>query len=51
MVLLLILPQTKVYVVQTKVYVVHGDDWKKGVQKNTRQKVIDALSICISIYL
>jgi phosphoenolpyruvate phosphomutase / 2-hydroxyethylphosphonate cytidylyltransferase len=26
-------------------YVVHGDDWKEGVQKNTRQKVIDVLSI------
>ncbi|MBW8000496.1 MAG: phosphoenolpyruvate mutase [Planctomycetes bacterium] len=25
-------------------YVVHGDDWKKGVQKETRQKVIDALA-------
>lgn len=25
-------------------YVVHGDDWKKGVQKETRQKVIDAIS-------
>ncbi|MFC1920739.1 phosphoenolpyruvate mutase [Chloroflexota bacterium] len=24
-------------------YVVHGDDWKEGVQKETRQKVIDAL--------
>jgi phosphoenolpyruvate phosphomutase / 2-hydroxyethylphosphonate cytidylyltransferase len=24
-------------------YVVHGDDWKVGVQKETRQKVIDAL--------
>ncbi len=24
-------------------YVVHGDDWKTGVQKATRQKVIDAL--------
>lgn len=24
-------------------YVVHGDDWKEGVQKNTRQRVIDAL--------
>ena len=25
-------------------YVVHGDDWKKGVQKKTRQRVIDALA-------
>jgi len=25
-------------------YVLHGDDWKQGVQKNIRQKVIDALS-------
>ncbi len=25
-------------------YVVHGDDWKEGVQKETRQRVIDALS-------
>ncbi len=24
-------------------YVVHGDDWKEGVQKETRQKVIDCL--------
>lgn len=24
-------------------YVIHGDDWKNGVQKQTRQKVIDAL--------
>ncbi|MBI2667375.1 phosphoenolpyruvate mutase [Candidatus Woesearchaeota archaeon] len=24
-------------------YVVHGDDWKTGVQKETRQKVIDVL--------
>lgn len=24
-------------------YVVHGDDWKKGVQKETRRRVIDAL--------
>ncbi len=24
-------------------YVVHGDDWKKGVQSQTRQRVIDAL--------
>ena len=24
-------------------YVVHGDDWKEGVQKKTRQQVIDAL--------
>lgn len=25
-------------------YVVHGDDWKTGVQSHTRQKVIDVLS-------
>jgi phosphoenolpyruvate phosphomutase len=25
-------------------FVVHGDDWKTGVQKATRQKVLDALS-------
>lgn len=25
-------------------FVVHGDDWKTGVQKETRQKVIDTLS-------
>ena len=25
-------------------YVVHGDDWKTGIQKNTRQKVINTLS-------
>ena len=25
-------------------YVVHGDDWKDGVQKETRQKVIDTLN-------
>ena len=25
-------------------YVVHGDDWKKGVQQKTRQKVIDTLN-------
>lgn len=25
-------------------FVVHGDDWKQGVQKQTRQRVIDALS-------
>jgi phosphoenolpyruvate phosphomutase / 2-hydroxyethylphosphonate cytidylyltransferase len=25
-------------------YVVHGDDWQKGVQKKTRQKVIEVLS-------
>jgi len=25
-------------------YVVHGDDWKEGVQKQVRQKVIDKLS-------
>jgi len=24
-------------------YVVHGDDWKKGLQKDTRQKVLDTL--------
>ena len=25
-------------------YVVHGDDWRSGVQKSTRQKVIDTLA-------
>ncbi len=25
-------------------FVVHGDDWKDGIQKRTRQKVIDALA-------
>ena len=25
-------------------YVVHGDDWKSGVQKEVRQRVIDVLS-------
>lgn len=25
-------------------YVVHGDDWKEGVQRETRQRVIDTLS-------
>jgi phosphoenolpyruvate phosphomutase len=25
-------------------YVVHGDDWKEGVQKKTRQRVIESLS-------
>ncbi len=25
-------------------YVVHGDDWKEGVQKETRQRVIDTLA-------
>ena len=25
-------------------YVVHGDDWKEGIQKETRQRVIDALA-------
>ena len=25
-------------------YVVHGDDWKKGIQKQTRQEVIDVLA-------
>ena len=25
-------------------YVVHGDDWKEGVQKSTRQRVIDMIS-------
>lgn len=25
-------------------YVVHGDDWREGVQRETRQKVIDTLS-------
>ena len=26
-------------------FVVHGDDWKDGVQKETRQKVLDTLNI------
>ena len=26
-------------------FVVHGDDWKKGIQKNIRKKVIDTLKI------
>ena len=26
-------------------YVVHGDDWKEGIQKETRQKVIDIINI------
>ena len=26
-------------------YVIHGDDWKKGVQTNIRQEVIDCLNI------
>ena len=26
-------------------YVLHGDDWKTGVQSQTRQKVIDILSV------
>jgi phosphoenolpyruvate phosphomutase len=26
-------------------YVVHGDDWKEGVQKEVRQKVIDMLAV------
>lgn len=25
-------------------YVVHGDDWKEGVQKKTRQRIIDAMA-------
>ena len=25
-------------------YVVHGDDWRTGVQKQTRQRVIEALA-------
>ena len=25
-------------------YVVHGDDWKTGVQKKTRQRVVDCLA-------
>lgn len=25
-------------------FVVHGDDWKEGVQKKTRQRIIDAMS-------
>ncbi|WP_018127125.1 phosphoenolpyruvate mutase [Balneola vulgaris] len=26
-------------------YVVHGDDWKEGIQKETRQQVIDTLKV------
>ncbi|MFN0730047.1 phosphoenolpyruvate mutase [Polaribacter gochangensis] len=26
-------------------FVVHGDDWKEGIQKETRQKVIDTISL------
>lgn len=26
-------------------FVVHGDDWKEGIQKETRQKVIDTISV------
>jgi phosphoenolpyruvate phosphomutase len=26
-------------------YVVHGDDWKKGIQKEVRQRVIDVLAV------
>tara|TARA_B100000902_G_scaffold392157_1_gene444090 strand:- start:2832 stop:4142 length:1311 start_codon:yes stop_codon:yes gene_type:complete len=26
-------------------FVVHGDDWKKGIQKNIRKKVVDTLKI------
>ena len=26
-------------------YVVHGDDWREGVQKKTRQEVIETLSL------
>lgn len=25
-------------------YVVHGDDWKQGIQKETRQRVIDCIT-------
>ena len=25
-------------------FVVHGDDWKEGIQKETRQKVIDTIA-------
>jgi phosphoenolpyruvate phosphomutase len=25
-------------------YVVHGDDWKEGIQRETRQRVIDTIS-------
>jgi phosphoenolpyruvate phosphomutase len=28
----------------TPAFVVHGDDWKEGIQKHTRQRVIDALN-------
>ena len=25
-------------------FVVHGDDWKEGIQQETRQRVIDTIS-------
>jgi len=44
-----VIPQTTLdYVPNLKAlkpdYVVHGDDWKQGVQQNTRQRVIDTLA-------
>lgn len=44
-----VIPQTTLdYVPNLKAlkpdFVVHGDDWKEGVQQKTRQRVIDALS-------
>ena len=30
-------------------YVVHGDDWKKGVQKNIRLRVIKVLNKLVSL--
>lgn len=44
-----VVPQTTLdYVPNLEAYkpdfVVHGDDWKEGVQKKTRQKVIDCLA-------
>lgn len=43
-----VIPQTSLdYVPNLKKlrpdYVVHGDDWKEGIQKNTRQRVIDTI--------
>ena len=44
-----VVPQTSLdYVPNLKAikpdYVVHGDDWKTGIQKEIRQRVIDALA-------
>lgn len=45
-----VIPQTSLnYVPNLNIlkpdFVVHGDDWKEGIQKETRQKVIDAISV------